>query len=281
MPARSQSCVAVSADGERWFLVNASPDLRGQIEGFEALHPERGVSRSSRIEGVLLTNADLDHVLGLFLLREGARLDVHAIAAVRDVLSSALRLDAVLATFCEFRWHDPPTEFAPLCSGGGSASGLAYRAIRLPGAPPRFYEGAPSLTDRDSSPGRNAHSVAFQFRGSAEGPRLLVAPDVAAMTPEFEQALRESDAVLIDGTFWHDDELRALVPDARTSNEMGHLPISGPEGTLAVLRGLPTKRRIYIHINNTNPVLRPGSRERVEVEAAGVQVGEDGMEFEL
>jgi pyrroloquinoline quinone biosynthesis protein B len=274
--ARTQSSVAVSAGGEHWFLVNASPDLRAQIESFPALHARPDAARQSPIDGVLLTNADLDHVHGLMLLREAPRLAIHAPAAVRATLAKFLNLEAVLGAFCVLDWQEAEEEFAVLGSRTGP-SGLLYRALPLPGLPPPFARGS---FGGDATE-RGAHSVAFQIADAASGARLLIAPDVAAMTPQLEQAMRESDAVLLDGTFWDDEELRALVPTARTSREMGHLPISGADGTLALLRTMPAPQKIYLHINNTNPILRPESRERAEVEGAGVQVGEDGMEFVL
>jgi pyrroloquinoline quinone biosynthesis protein B len=123
------------------------------------------------------------------------------------------------------------------------------------------------------------HSAALQFTDEVTGRRLLVVPDLAEVTPEFRAALEEADAVLIDGTFWSDDELQAVRPSARTAREMGHLPISG--GTLELMQAASARYKAYVHINNTNPVLMPGSRERAAVEAAGVRVAEDGWEFEL
>lgn len=254
-----------------WFLINASPDIRAQIESFAPLQPQSEPLRHSPIEAVLLTNADLDHALGLTLLREGSVLNVRATAAVRETLSCALNLDALLTVFCGMIWHEPAREFSPLALRDGSGSGLSCQAIFLPGAPPLFA-GKGILHEE-------GHSVAWQIADERTGARLLIAPDVAKVTVELQQALNESTAVLFDGTFWSDEELRRVNPKARSAEQMGHLPIRG--GSLEMLRDVPVPHRIYIHINNTNPILAPGSGERAQVEGAGIVVGEDGMELEL
>ena len=270
IPARTQSSIAIGGESGDWLLVNASPDLRVQIESFPALHPGGASARSSPVRDVLLTNADLDHVLGLFLLREhGQTVRVHCTRSVRETLSGALRLDAVLGAYCGIEWHELPETGAPFSIGGKSGR-LTCRAIPLPGEPPR-YAAAPGPS--------GGQSVALEFVDGKSGASLVVAPDVSAVTPELHAALADADAVLFDGTFWSDDELRRTAPAARTASQMGHLPIS--QGSLGLLRELPARHRIYTHINNTNPILAPGSPERVEVESAGVAIGEDGTEFQL
>jgi pyrroloquinoline quinone biosynthesis protein B len=249
--------------------VNASPDLRLQIEAFAQLQPRLKPSRNSRIEGVLLTNADLDHVLGLLLLREGDLLHVHASTFVRESLACVLRLDALLDCFCGIQWHEPREKFSPLVTRDGFASGLAYCAIPLSGSPPRF---AKKAVGKDQS-------VAFQIRDEKTRGRVLIAPAVASLDDRLAHALDESDAVLFDGTFWSNEELQKVDLTARTAYEMGHLPISN--GSLDVLSKVSAQRKIYTHINNTNPILAPHSSERVQVENAGVVIGYDGLEFEL
>jgi pyrroloquinoline quinone biosynthesis protein B len=270
IPARTQSSVAVSADGAHWYLINASPDLRSQIEAFLPPGPHEEALRRSPIEAVLLTNADLDHVLGLFLLREGGRLTIHAAAAVRRALLQGLRLDEVLNTFCGVEWHEPTPDFSALPLRDGSASGLSARAILLPGEPPGFA--------RDVEPGNLGHSVAWQIADDATGARALIAPDVAEITDELHAAMENSDAVFLDGTFWSDEELQRVKPLARTAREMGHLPVSE---SLHAPAWRAVRHKVLIHINNTNPILAPGSSERAQVEAAGMMLGEDGMDFEL
>jgi len=261
--------VAVSADGDAWFLINVSPDLRGQIEAFPALHARPDMGRNSPIEGVFLTNADLDHTYGLPLLRESPALAIHAPAAVRESLQAS-GIDGLLSAFCRTTWHEPPREFAPLMTGDGRASGLRYRFIPLPGGPPRFLK---------KSAYAEGHSGAYVIADLHSGARLLAAPDVAAITPELAQALAEADIVLFDGTFWTSDEMLYSRPDARSAEEMGHLPIRS--GSLEALRASPARYKAYLHINNTNPMLSLAGPERTEVETAGIIVGYDGLEFTL
>lgn len=268
IPSRTQSSLAVRGGDGPWMLVNASPDLRAQIESFPALHPT-GV-RSTAIRDVLLTNADFDHVLGLFLLREHPqRLRIHCTAGVRETLCGALRIDRLLDGYCGVEWRELPETAVPF---GASADGdrFTFRAIPLPASPPRYaQDGCPS----------EGQSVALEFADARKGMRLVVAPDVAAVTPELSQALDKADAVIFDGTFWSDDELQQIDLAARTASQMGHLPMA--RGSLEVLRKLRAQTRVYVHINNTNPILATDSPERAEVVGAGIIVGEDGMEFEL
>jgi pyrroloquinoline quinone biosynthesis protein B len=263
----TQSSVAIRDDRGAWFLVNASPDLRAQINSFPELRPSPAALRGTPIAGVLLTNADLDHVTGLLSLREGGRMQIHATAAVRDTLTCCLGLAAILDAFCGVDWHEPPQrDFEPLDGADGS---LAHRAIVLPGGPPVFAK-------RKQPQG--AHNVAYSFMDRNTGGRLLVAPDVGGFNDALSEALNESDAVLFDGTFWSGDELSRFKASARTAAEMGHVTI---RDSLALLGKSKADRKIYIHINNTNPVLSPDSREAAEVATARIEVGYDGLEFEL
>jgi len=250
--------VAVSGVGGLWYLVNASPDLGAQMNASPALHP--GEKRESKIAGVLLTNADLDHVLGLALLREGPRLSIHATQAVRESLRAS-GIAGMLETYCGVDWREPE---------GRLDGGLLARTIHLQGGPPP-YQKQSSYT--------SGHSVAYHITDAHSGGRLLIAPDVGAMTPELLEAMREADCILFDGTFWTGDELRRIREGARTAEAMGHLPIR--DGSLETLRAMPARHKVYFHINNTNPILDPHSAERVAVESAGMRIGRDGMEFDL
>ena len=271
IPSRTQSCVAISVHPDQWFLINASPDLSLQISQFADLQPRARPFRNSPLAGVLLTNSDLDHLLGLYLLREGAALDVYATAAVRATAENELGLETVLNSFCGSKWIEPPMkDFSSL---GRSDGGILYRAIELPGAPPLF-------ANKNQPPERGVgHSVAYQMMDARTGGRLLVAPDVAEITPQLSQALSASDLVLFDGTFWSPEELSAVRPGARQAGDMGHVTIR--DGSLKLLAALPARAKVYIHINNTNPILASDSPERKAVEGAGITVGRDGLEFEL
>lgn len=269
---RSQSCVALSADGRSWFLLNASPDVRMQLESFPPLLPCGGV-RDTPIEGILLTNADLDHTLGLFTLREGGRLAVHAAPVVRRALEGGLVLGRVLRCYCRVDWHEPPGEPAPLRGRDGTPSGLRYAAFPIPGKPPRYLGGRVA-----SAPG---DSIGYHFEDEATGGRLVFMPDVAALDEVALARMYDCDALLLDGTFWSDDEMRARGAGDASAADMGHLPVGGPDGSLARIIDLPIGRKIYIHINNTNPMLIEDSPEARAVGAAGAEVGRDGMELFL
>jgi pyrroloquinoline quinone biosynthesis protein B len=242
-----QSSIAISGNDDRWFLINASPDLPRQIESTPELQPGRVPLRNSPVAGVLLTNADIDHALGLVLMRQQ---DMPLVVHASNEIQAALRwIDIALQPFGGIEWRTTRREFHSL------GPGIAFRAIEL---------------DK---------SVAFQFRDENSGASALIAPAVGQITDELREAIHEANVVLFDGTFWNNDELRAVRPGARGAREMNHLPIS--EGTLDLLRRAPARRKIYTHINNTNPILSPDSPERSTVEQAGVEIACDGLEIIL
>jgi pyrroloquinoline quinone biosynthesis protein B len=247
---QTQSSIIICGDPEsfrRWFLINASPDLTRQIENMPQLQPHRDSPRNTPISGVFLTNADIDHALGLLLLRQQETpLVVYAADETRSALAWA---DNVLARFCGIEWREINADFQSL------SGSLAFRAIELPG------------------------SVAFQFRDDTSGATALFAPSVGELTEELRNAVHASGVVLFDGTFWTDGELCVVRPGSRTAREMNHLPIS--DGSLDLLRRSPARRKIYTHINNTNPILMPGTRERAQVERAGIEIARDGLEITL
>jgi pyrroloquinoline quinone biosynthesis protein B len=269
---RTQSSVAISADGRIWFLLNASPDIRGQIESFKPLQPTAGKSsRHSPIEGILLTNADLDHTLGLMLLREGEKLRVHATPNVRRALTEGISFQPALESFCGTEWIEPSPTATPLLRRDGSPSGLTYQAIPLPGKPPRFMKA--------KTMGGNV--VGYHIVDAKTGGRLLFLPDVAELNQTISQWLPKCDALLFDGTFWSETEMRDQGLGNLTAADMGHAPISGANGSLKLLAEQDIRHKIYTHINNTNPILIEDSPEAAAVKAAGCAVGRDGMEFEI
>ena len=260
-PPRSQSSVAVSADGARWFLLNASPDVRTQIAATPALAP-RG-DRTTPVAAVLLTDAELDHTLGLLLLREARTVTLYATAAVHRIACDGSGVLRTLERYCtvDRRAVVPGAELA-------LDDGLSCRAFDVPTTKPeRFGTG---LT--------HGRVVGYRLTDTRTGGTLVYLPGVQALTEPVRAAIAGCTCLLVDGTCWRDDE---LGPGARTSREMGHLPIDGPDGSLAALPTLGVGRTVYVHMNNTNPVLLPGSPERRAVEDRGAEVATDGLEIEV
>jgi len=263
---RTQESVALSADGQTWLLLNVSPEIRAQIESFPALHP-RG-PRHSPIAGILLTNGDLDHCLGLLSLRESHPLVIYAAEPLRRGFTEGNVLYRTLQRFPEqVTWR--------ILKAGQEEhiGGLSVEAVPVPGKPPVHLEG---LVDPDPE-----ENVGFKIREPASGTALAYFSGVGALTAPVRGALEEADCVFFDGTFWASDELPALGLGTKRAEAMAHLPVGGPGGSLAALADLRAGRRIFIHINNTNPVLREDSAERAAVLAAGWEVAEDGMEIVL
>ena len=264
---RTQSSAAVSADGQRWFLLNASPDVRDQLRLLPA--PPAIGNRHHPVEGIVLSDPELDHTLGLVLLREGRQLAVYATAATLQVLREDSRLLPVTEAFAAVAVTaldlDRPV---PLRYRDGSASGLTVTAVAVAGDPPRFA--------RHDQPG---HTVGLLLADQHTGGTAGFFPGCGALDPALRERLAALDLLLLDGTFWTDDEMIRQGLSDHTAREMAHLPVSGPEGSLATLRSLPVRRKVYTHINNSNPILLEDSAERREVEAAGVAIGADGMRF--
>jgi pyrroloquinoline quinone biosynthesis protein B len=268
--ARTQESVAVSADGDVWFLLNASPEVRQQIESFPALHPRD--LRHSPISGIVLTNGDLDHCLGLLSLRESQPLTVYATGAVRRGFTEGNVLYRTLERFAEqVSWRSLELgREQPLLGPGGRPSGLTVQALPVPGVRPLHLGGGSSHPE---------DNVGLRIR--SERIALAYAPGAGAVTDEVRALLEGASCVFFDGTFFRSDELAELHAGARSAEEMGHLPVGGARGSLAQLPPRAGARRIYIHINNSNPILREDSPERLEVIAAGWEVAHDGMEMAL
>jgi pyrroloquinoline quinone biosynthesis protein B len=228
------------------------------------------VSRGSPIQGVLLTNADLDHTLGLFLLREGPKPRVHAPGAVRNSLSQALGMDGVLTAFSGIEWVEETS--GPLLVGT-RPSGLTYQALPLSGKAPRFARG------EAAAPG--PHVVGYRISDQLTGGRLLFLPDVSAVNDELLRSMSDCEALLFDGTFWSENEMESRGTGSLTASAMGHLPISGKNGSLGILEKLKVQPRVYVHINNTNPILIADSPEAGAVAAAGCLIACDGMEITI
>ncbi|MEQ8345976.1 MAG: pyrroloquinoline quinone biosynthesis protein PqqB [Sneathiellaceae bacterium] len=269
-PRRTQSSVAIAADAageKRWVLFNCSPDIRQQILATPALHPGAAL-RHSPIADIVLTNGDVDHVGGLLTLRERTPFGLWASAAVHGILRDN-PIFGVLAEGVVARQVMTLGETRRI-------AGLDIALFPVPGKVPLYMEGAEVAIG-----GEGEATVGVAVRDPATGGLLHYVPGCAAMPDHLKRRLAGGDALLFDGTLWTDDEMIALGVGQKTGQRMGHLPISGPGGTLALLDGLPVARRVFVHINTTNPVLLADSPERHEVEAAGWQVAEDGMELRL
>jgi pyrroloquinoline quinone biosynthesis protein B len=260
---RTQCGLAVSADGQAWTLLNASPDLGAQIRATPALHPG-GDLRGSPIKAVILTGGEIDQIAGLLSLREGTPVALHATAVTHAAVNSNMMLEALSNIT---RHAVRPAEQISL------PEGMQAELFLAPGKVPLWLEGEDVRTAEET-----AANVGIEIL--AGGKRLVFLPGVAAITPELMSRLRRAHAILIDGTLFNDDEMIRSKTGQKTGRRMGHMPIDGEEGTLAALDGL-TARKIFIHINNTNPILVEGSPQRRKVEAAGWEVAEDGMEIAL
>jgi pyrroloquinoline quinone biosynthesis protein B len=272
--SRSQTQVAVSHDGSNWFLLNASPDLRTQIEATLALHP-RNAGRDSPLGGVVLTSADLDQVVGLLSLRELQPFRIYCTPSVRRILQEDNSVFAMLnrvpnqVLWAEIR---PGETFA---LNAGNDAGLACTVFSLGNRYPAYVspERAASLTPDEALLGLMV--------GSSPGGRLAYMPAVPAVDESLLQRLETADLLLFDGTFWSDDELIQVQGSGSTARKMGHSPVSGPEGSLRKLAGLRHPRKVLVHVNNTNPMLDESSAEYREVRAAGWEIAEDGWSIEL
>jgi pyrroloquinoline quinone biosynthesis protein B len=276
---RTQCSVAVSARGDVWTLLNASPDVREQVRplglprGRQGHKPPPRPVRGTPIASCVLTDAELDHTLGLLVLREGERFDVIATRPVCRWLARDFPVAPVLGAFCRRRWRPLPLE-RPVALGcpDGTASGLIVRAFATGARRPRYARGR----------GRAAGAVVgLVVEDLLSGRRLVYAPGVATPNAALRSAAERADAVLLDGTFWSDDELPRLRLGRHSARALGHWPVGGRDGSLRWLGEQRAPYRAYLHLNNTNPMLAAGSPERRSVERQGIRVAEDGDEFEL
>jgi len=267
---RNQAQLALSAGDRDWYLVNASPDLRVQIESTPELHPQEG-QRHSPIRGVILTCAELDQVLGLLLLRECQSLRVHSTTAVRRILLEDNSMFAMLERHPgQLSWSDVvpgvPFQVDP---------GICCTPLTVPGGYPLYVSGSRLA---QSPPGEAVLALLFESGG---GGKLAYFPGAPQVDETWLPWLEQSDVLLFDGTFWTDDELIQVQGSGRTARQMGHLPVSGPGGALERLAALRHPRKLFMHVNNTNPMLDEESAAYREVCDAGWDVARDAMEFTL
>jgi pyrroloquinoline quinone biosynthesis protein B len=264
--SRTQSSLAVSADGERWLLLNASPDLRQQILASPRLHP-RAPGRHSPIAGVVLSNGDVDHTAGLLTLRERHPLTLYGTEAVLKVIED----NPV------FRVLDPALvrrQAVSLDSAVDTALGIEITAFAVPGKVPLYQETADVRIGAETD-------TTVGLRVAGAGTHFFYIPGCAAVTPALKQRIAGAPLLFFDGTTYTDDEMVRLGLSQKTAHRMGHVAMSGPEGSLHKLAAVELGRKVFVHLNNTNPVLVAGSSERRAVEAAGWEVAFDGMEIAL
>ncbi len=271
---RSQESVCLSAGHGDWWLINASPDIRQQIEGFSPLHPRR--SRDTPIQAIFLSNGDLDHCLGLLSLRENQPLVVYTTGAVRDALMERNVIFRTLQRFAgQVTWRSLTLGAEEsVADVGGGRSGLTVTAVAVPGKPPVHLEGLVRADDPELN-------VGFRFRQPDNGRVMAYLPAVGRITQPVYEVMEGADCVFFDGTFWSSHELASQGLPGKSAQEMAHWPVGGEQGSLALLSHIRVPRLVFIHINNTNPVLREDSPERKDVEAAGWEVAWDGMEIRL
>ena len=270
--ARTQSSIAVSDDGLDWVLINASPDVLQQIQGFARLQPARAL-RDTGIRAVVLMDAQVDHTTGLFMLREhSGPLQVWCTEPVREDLTRGNPIFNVLEHYCGVNWNP-----VPLHADGFAVPGLpGLRFTALP-----LTSKAPPYSPHRSEP-QAGDNIGLSIADTRSGARLFYAPGLGMMEPHVWQAMQDADCVLIDGTLWTEDEMIRLGASSKNSRDMGHLPQTGEGGMIEWLDRLPKRtRRILIHINNTNRILDEDSEERALLASSGIEVAHDGLSIEL
>ena len=272
----TQASIAFSADGENWFLVNASPDLRQQLQATAQLHPRPGHLRHTPIAGVILTNGEVDAVAGLLSMREGSPFTIYA----HDRVLAILKANSIFNVLGEQTVRREPiamdTPFLPLLPNG-TPSGLEILPFAVPGKGAWYLEGKSHPGGGDSA----GDTLGLKITHTASGKYFYVLTACARMTPDLEKRLANAPLVLFDGTVWRDDELIAAGLGTKTGQAMGHIAMSGDNGAIAALAGLGIGRRVFLHINNSNPALLAGSAERKAAEHAGWEIPTEGFEISL
>jgi pyrroloquinoline quinone biosynthesis protein B len=271
---RTQSSLAVSADGRAWALLNASPDLRQQIAATPQLAPRGTGLRDSPIEAVVLTNGDVDHVAGLLSLREGIAFSLYASRRVLDALAA----NSIFNVLDPQRVPRLALQTGKRVSleNGGALLGLEVEPFTVPGKVALYLE------DRSAGPDlgtREGDTIGLKVREPKSGKSFFYIPGCAAVDAPLATRLRNAQLVLFDGTLYTDEEMIAQGLSTKTGTRMGHISMSGPQGSIAAFQDLNVKRRIFVHMNNSNPALRDGGPERTAVERAGWEVAYDGMEI--
>lgn len=263
----TQASIAVSADREHWFLVNASPDLRQQLADSPALHPR--ALRHSPIAGVILSNGEVDAIAGLLSLREGTAFRLYAHRRVLDLLAENSIFNVLKPGLVPRQVIEPGAAFEPTLPDG-TPSGLEILPFAAPGKAALFVE--------DSTANAEGDTLGFVVRDKADGESFVFLAACAALTPEVETFLRGAKLVFFDGTLFTDDEMIRAGLSPKTGRRMGHMAMAD---SIAALAPLGIERKLFLHINNSNPALMPGSPERQAAEQSGWQIPADGMEITL
>jgi len=263
---RTQSCLAVQGvSGNSWVLLNCSPDIREQIAATPALRPD-GSPRGSPINAILLTSGDIDHLGGLLSLRERCRFDLHATASVLQTIRENPMFNVLDGGLVAMHALDGTSRLP---------SSVTAEAFQVRGKLPLYMERNEPVTDA-----RSEFTLGVRLKDD-KGSIIAYVPSCAAVDEALLDAIDGVDALFFDGTLWSDDEMIAAGVGQKTGRRMGHMPISGPDGSLTSLKDIRCRNKFYIHINNTNPLNCEGSPERKAVEAAGWQVPPDGFEIVL
>jgi pyrroloquinoline quinone biosynthesis protein B len=274
---RTQSSLAISANGTDWVLLNASPDLRQQINNT----PELGAARDnglrhSPIKAVVLTNADVDHIAGLINLREGQSFTIYGSDRVLATLAANSVFTVVNPT------NAPrvalPLDHSLALTGAGTDLGLTVEAFAVPGKIALFLENQAAGANYGS---RAGDTIGLEITNTQTGAKFFYIPGCAEVDPPLADRIRGASLIFFDGTLYTDDEMLTQGLSQKTGQRMGHISMSGPQGSIAAFEPLNVKRRIYVHMNNSNPVLDDNSAARKAVEASGWEIGYDGMEVRL
>ena len=267
---RTQSSIAVSSDNTNWLLINASPDIRAQLEAFPAIQPKQGM-RDTGIKAILLIDSQIDHTTGLLMLREGKPLDIYCTEMVRQDLTTGFPVFNMLSHYCTVNHHPIPID-------GGSFTIPAIADLR-------FYTQALKSKAPPYSPHRydphDGDNIGLIIEQISTGKKVFYSPGLGKIEPHVMTAMQTSDCLLVDGTFWTEDEMVTMGISQKLAREIGHLPQSGEGGMIEVLNGVSNTRKILIHINNTNPILDEDSEPHRQLLQAGIELAYDGMEIDL
>lgn len=272
-----QSSLAISPNNKDWYLVNTGPDVCRQIESVPALHAGPGI-RETPIAGVILTDAELDHSIGLLSLREGSRLTIYGTETVRRCLSSSFPVLPMLKNYCSWEWRSLNINSKQSVGSFGAESegSIIIETIPVSNKPPLYAKSHMHLKDQE-----DVWEVGLLLYNVNSGRSLAYFPTLDRITPDIEASLKKADILMVDGTFWSEDELVKMGATERNARSMGHLPISGPSGIMEKLASYSAKRKILIHINNSNPILKKDSKERNTLKQLGIEIAYEGMELEV